>query len=332
MSNTIDISWQAIGRVVLAVLALALIWQIRDVLALFFVIAVLVAALAPVVDRWSERMPRLLAVLLIYLAIVIILSAAGLLIVPPLVHEVGQLSTRFPDYFGRLGASFGGLADALGFSAQGLEALSQGLANITSTLYSTTVGVIGTIIGFFTIAVVSFYLLLEKRGLRNLIASYLPTRHRARFTALLHEIGLKMGGWLRGQLLLALIVGILDFIGMLIIGVPFALTLGVWAAFTEVIPYLGPVLGAIPAVIIAFVDAPIKGLFTLILFVVVQQIEANILVPKVMGKAVGLSPVVIIFAILIGAKLGGIAGVILAVPAAAAISVLVKEYEGRLNG
>lgn len=326
-----DISWQAIGRVMLAVLGLALVWQIRDVLALFFVIAVLVAAIAPVVDRWSEKIPRLFAVLLIYLIIAVILSAAGLLIVPPLVHEVGQLSLRFPDYFGRVGSFFGGLGDVLGFSTQGLETFSQGLVNITSTLYSTTVGVIGTIIGFFTIAVVTFYLLLEKRGLRNLIASYLPTKQRARFTSLLHEIGIKMGGWLRGQLLLALIVGVIDFIGMLIIGVPFALTLGVWAAFTEIIPYLGPVLGAIPAVIIAFVDTPIKGLLTLILFIVVQQIEANILAPKVMGKAVGLSPVVIIFAILIGAKLGGIAGVILAVPAAAAISVLVKEYEGKLN-
>jgi len=332
VKQVFDISWQTIGKVILAGLGLYLVWLIRDVLALFFIIAVLVAALAPVVDRWSEKIPRLLAVLLIYLIIVAILSIAGLIIVPPLIHEIGQLSLNFPDYFGRLGRGFGALGGAFGLSDPQLETIAQSLANLTGRLYTTTLGVIGTVIGFFTIAVVTFYLLLEKRGLRNLVASYLPTKFRDKFTALLHQIGLKMGAWLRGQLLLALIVGIADFIGLAIIGVPFALTLGVWAALTEIIPYIGPVIGAIPAVVIAFIDAPIKGIITLILFVVVQQIESNLLVPKIMGKAVGLSPVVIIFAILVGAKLGGLIGVILAVPAAAAISVLVREYEGRLNG
>ncbi|MFY9484837.1 MAG: AI-2E family transporter [Patescibacteria group bacterium] len=332
MKQTFDISWETIAKILTAVLGIWLLWLIRDVLALFFIIAVAVAALAPVVDRWSERIPRLLAVVLVYLIIIAILSIAGLLIVPPLVHEVSQLSLSFPDYFGKLGSAFGGLGSALGFSVEQLQTVASGLANITSRVYSGAVGVIGSIIGFFTIAVVTFYLLLEKRGLRNLIASYLPVKLRAKFTALLHEIGLKMGGWLRGQLLLALVVGIIQFIGFVIIGVPFALTLGVWAAFTEIIPYIGPVLGVIPALLVAFADAPIKALFVLILFVVVQQLEANFLVPKIMSKAVGLSPVVIIFAILVGARLGGIIGVIVAVPAAAAISVLVKEYERHLKG
>ena len=140
------------------------------------------------------------------------------------------------------------------------------------------------------------------------------------------KLATKMGGWLRGQGILMLVIGILDGIVLVVAGVPYALTLAIWGAVTEIIPYIGPPLGAIPAVIIAFVDSPIKGLIVLIAYIVIQQIEAQFLAPKVLGKAVGLSPIIIIFALLIGAKLGGIIGMLLSVPAAAALSVIIQEW------
>ena len=142
----------------------------------------------------------------------------------------------------------------------------------------------------------------------------------------MNKIGFKMGGWLRSQFILMIIVGVADGIILMILGVPYALTLAVWGGLTEVIPYIGPWLGLIPAFIVAFTISPLKGLLIFIAYIIIQQLESQFLVPKIMGKAVGLSPVIIILAILIGAKLMGILGVLIAVPAAAAISVIIQEW------
>ncbi|MBI3495662.1 AI-2E family transporter [Candidatus Berkelbacteria bacterium] len=324
----IDISWESIAKVLLAVIAFWILWIIRDVLALFFITIIIVSALTPVVDGWSKNVPRFVAVIVLYLLILVGLSLIGSLLVPPLVREIGDLSAVLPQYLGNLSNYLGGLKNLAGLSSQQFDSISQSISNITTHVYSTTIGIIGSVVGLFTIAVVSFYLLVDPSGMNELIGSFVPKEHQLRTHRILEEITLKMGAWLRGQLLLALIVGVLDAIGLLVIGVPFALTLGVWAGFTEIIPYIGPVLGALPALAIALIASPLKGLFTLVLFALVQQLEGQVLVPKIMGKAVGLSPVVIIFAILVGAQLDGIIGVILAIPVAAAISVIIKELIG----
>ncbi|MEK7061994.1 MAG: AI-2E family transporter [Patescibacteria group bacterium] len=321
----IDISWLSILKIISALLAVWLIWSVQDIIILFFIVLVLVAALSPVVDAWSKKMNRTLATLLVYLLILACLILIGFVIIPPVVAQIKNLSYDLPYLSQQIFPVFGAWREVIDFSTQSLTTLASQLQSVSSSVYSTTVGFIGGIIGIFTVLVLTFYLLLEEQGAKKLLNKYLPIHNREIYIDIMQKVGLKMGAWMRGQLFLALIVGIIDYLGLVIIGIPYALTLGVWAGITEIIPYIGPILGAIPAIIIALTISPIQGLLVLIFFVIVQQVESNFLVPKVMQKAVGLSPVIIILALLIGGKLAGILGVVLAVPVAAVVGVFIQE-------
>ncbi len=321
----IDISVFAILKVVAVLAIIIFLIAIRDVLLLFYIVLILVAALSPVVDNWSKKMSRPLAIALIYIVIFATLAAIVLLIFPPLIAQLGDLTKVFPQYT----KSFDTL-NLLGQSGSRTPAdisgsLSQ-VYDLGNQLFTATKGVFAGLVGVFTIIVLSFYLLLERDGAKKLFVKYLPTNEREALAGIAQKIGFKMGSWMRGQLLLGLIIGVIDGIGLALLGVPFVLTLAVWAGFTELIPYVGPVLGAIPAVILAYLHSPIIGVLTLALYVLVQQLEGNFLVPKIMQKAVGLSPVIIILAMLVGAKLYGILGVFLAIPTAVIIDVLVMEW------
>ena len=321
----VDISWVSILKVITALLAVWLVWSVQDIIILFFIVLVLVAALSPVVDFWSKKINRALATSLVYLLILACLVLIGFVIIPPVATQVRSLSYDLPYLSKQIFPVFGAWRDVIDFSTQSLTSLASQLQTVSSSIYSTTVGFIGGVVGVFTVLVLTFYLLLEEQGAKNFLHKYLPIQNRETYIEIMQKVGLKMGAWMRGQLFLALVVGVIDFAGLVIIGVPYALTLGVWAGLTEIIPYIGPVLGAIPAIIIALTISPIQGLLVLIFFIVVQQVESNFLVPKIMQKAVGLSPVIIILVLLIGGKLAGILGIILAVPVAATIGVFVQE-------
>jgi len=321
----VDISWVSILKVITALLAVWLVWSVQDIIILFFIVLVLVAALSPVVDFWSKKINRVIATSLVYLLILACLVLIGFVIIPPVATQVRSLSYDLPYLSKQIFPVFGAWRDVIDFSTQSLTSLASQLQTVSSSIYSTTVGFIGGVVGVFTVLVLTFYLLLEEQGAKNFLYKYLPIQNRETYIEIMQKVGLKMGAWMRGQLFLALVVGVIDFAGLIIIGVPYALTLAVWAGLTEIIPYIGPVLGAIPAIIIALTISPIQGLLVLIFFIVVQQVESNFLVPKIMQKAVGLSPVIIILVLLIGGKLAGILGIILAVPVAATIGVFVQE-------
>lgn len=321
----VDISWVSILKVITALLAVWLVWSVQDIIILFFIVLVLVAALSPVVDFWSKKINRALATSLVYLLILACLVLIGFVIIPPVATQVRSLSYDLPYLSKQIFPVFGAWRDVIDFSTQSLTSLASQLQTVSSSIYSTTVGFIGGVVGVFTVLVLTFYLLLEEQGAKNFLYKYLPIQNRETYIEIMQKVGLKMGAWMRGQLFLALVVGVIDFAGLIIIGVPYALTLAVWAGLTEIIPYIGPVFGAIPAIIIALTISPIQGLLVLIFFIVVQQVESNFLVPKIMQKAVGLSPVIIILVLLIGGKLAGILGIILAVPVAATIGVFVQE-------
>ena len=321
----VDISWVSILKVITALLAVWLVWSVQDIIILFFIVLVLVAALSPVVDFWSKKINRVIATSLVYLLILACLVLIGFVIIPPVATQVRSLSYDLPYLSKQIFPVFGAWRDVIDFSTQSLTSLASQLQTVSSSIYSTTVGFIGGVVGVFTVLVLTFYLLLEEQGAKNFLHKYLPIQNRETYIEIMQKVGLKMGAWMRGQLFLALVVGVIDFAGLIIIGVPYALTLAVWAGLTEIIPYIGPVLGAIPAIIIALTISPIQGLLVLIFFIVVQQVESNFLVPKIMQKAVGLSPVIIILVLLIGGKLAGILGIILAVPVAATIGVFVQE-------
>lgn len=328
MSQKIDISLNTFLRLILLLAAIGFLYLIRDVLALIFIVLIVVAGLAPIVERWEKTITRPGAVISLFLLIFVVLAAIVSLLVPPLVIQIQQFSENLPELTRSFSeAPRGGFFDEVSrLIGQNLDNLSGQLSNIGSVLFSRTVGVINGVVAVLTVLVLTFYLLIDDEGLKKLYKGVLPAEIHNDLTETTRKIAIKLGAWLRGQLLLMLAVGFFVTIGLLITGTPYALSLGIWAGLTEVIPIIGPWIGAVPGVIVGITVSPLHGFLALLVYTIVQQLEGNILVPRIMAKAVGLNPVIVIIAILIGGKLYGLLGVLLSVPLAAVIGVIAEDW------
>lgn len=322
----IDVSLATIIKIALVILGIWFLFVIKDIVVLFFIVLVIVASLAPLVDKWSKYMPRIVALIILTAILLGVLTAIGFLLIPPIINQIKQLATNLPSIIDSLSPLFNRLESHVGQYQTSLSNLTSSFGSVTSGIYNTTINFLTGLVAFATILVLSFYLLLEQNSIRDFMHQIIPAEHVDRVFTLIRKISAKLGSWLRGQGILMLIIGLCDFIALLILGVPYALTLAVWGALTEIIPYIGPWLGLMPAFLIAYNISPIKGLLVIIIYILIQQLESNILVPKIMGKAVGLSPVIIILALLCGAKLMGILGVLISVPVAATIAVIIQEW------
>lgn len=326
---TLDISGRAIAKVLATIFGIWLVYQTRDIVLLLFLVLIIVMSLSPIVERWQKHMPRAVAVGLLFVIIIAVLSIVISLLMPPLISQIGELANNLPGYAQKIQTVSHSLQqpnESLALTQNILQGISQQLTNLSRNLISTTLGIIGGLISFFTVIVLSVYLLLDKTGIKNFIVSLLPPQHKHDVYTAITKIGDKLGAWLRGQLVLMLIIGLATVVWATVLGLPYALTLGLWAGLTEIIPFLGPIIGGIPFVLIAFQFSPLKALIALLLLIATQQAESNFLVPKIMEKSVGLSPVIVIVALLIGSKLFGITGAILSVPVAATLMVIIQEW------
>jgi len=198
-------------------------------------------------------------------------------------------------------------------------------SNSLSSLFTTVKGFFGGVVTSVVILVLTFYMVAEGEKVHKFLKSLAPVEYQPYIAEITRKMQKKIGAWLRGQLLLGFIIGLASYIGLSILGVKYALLLAVIAGFFELIPYIGPILSAVPAVIIAFSQAPMLALVVLGLYLLIQQTENHLLVPKIMEKATGLNPIVSILALMIGVKLGGIAGAFFAIPLAMMLTVIVED-------
>lgn len=321
--RTIDISTATILKILAAVVAIVFLYAVREiVMILLFAIVIASGVNAPV--AWLQRrgLPRTVGVLIVYLAFFAFLGTVLYFAVPPFVTEVHQFAQAFPAYLRELFGSF------TGFTGQTLEGalklLGERLGGATQGVFATTSRVVGGVASTIIILVLSIYLSVRERGIEEFLRLVTPERHEEYVIRLWARAQHKMGRWLQGQLLLGLIVGLMIYIGLFFLGLPYRLTLAVLMGVFELVPIVGPILGAIPAVIIAFFVSPFLAVGTVVLYTLVQQFENHVLVPIVTNRIVGLNPVIVILALLVGAKLGGIPGMVLSVPLAAALA----EYFG----
>ncbi|MCI0479019.1 AI-2E family transporter [Candidatus Uhrbacteria bacterium] len=330
--RSVTIKTGTILKVVAILLALGLMWMLRDILTLL-IVALFIAALIHPAARWAakHRIPKGLMVILIYLVAIAGFALALRLIVPTLVREITNISqtigaslvtlARYAKDFQEF-SELHGLSENLSAS---LATLANQLGGAATGVFSTLTGIFGGIAGLIVVLVMAFYMVVEDKEAVRVFRNFVPERHQAFIADLLMQVEHKIGGWLRGQLTLSFAIALLYYVGLLVIGVPGPLPLALFAGFAEFVPYLGPILAGIPIIIVAFSDAPVKALFAGALMVVIQQVENQILAPKVMQKAVGLNPLVSIVAVLVGAKLFGVVGVLLAIPFATSLSVLLTE-------
>ncbi|HRY60054.1 MAG TPA: AI-2E family transporter [Patescibacteria group bacterium] len=325
---TVDISWMSILKVLAVVFGVFLLYYLFDIFLLLFFVIILGSALSPLVDRIKAKLniPRIMAILLIYLMILLLVGIVAYTIIPLAVDQFANFNQKLPSYAQKITSIFSSFSEAPLSSTNSIQGASSSLGNVASTIVKSASSFFGGIATVFYILVLTLFLLLEEDGIRKFFVSLLPISQKSYILEVTKKLSDKMGSWLIGQISLMLVIGLVTTLGLWAIGIPYALTLGIIAGLLEAVPTVGPILAAIPAVLIAYMDAPWKAVFVLVFAVVIQQLENQFLVPKIMNKAVGISPFVILVALLIGGQLAGIMGVLIAVPSVAAISVLAKEW------
>jgi predicted PurR-regulated permease PerM len=331
--KTINIATSTILRIVLILLCLVLIYVLRNVIVLFIFALIIASAVAPAVGFLERiKIPRVIGTLLVYVVIIGMAAFLVALIFPTISSNAKDLSSSLPDYINALSEKFKSLQDAsskyevvVNKLQNYLSTIGDALKDVSSNILSGAISFFGGVFSFFLVMVMSFYISVQKKGVQRVLTAIMPINYRDYILNLWERAQKKLGRWLQGQLFLAILVGVIVYISLSLLGVKYALLLGIISGILELFPYIGPVLAAIPGVILGFLQAPILGLWVLIVYLVIQQIESYVIAPLVMGKVVSLNPIVVILALLIGEKLGGILGMVLAVPLAAVFGELLRD-------
>lgn len=326
----IEISFWTMLKAALLVFLIWALWILRDVAAVVLLSIVIASAIEPANHFFARyRVPRVLSVLLIYLAAFILFSSVFYLIIPPLFGDVLDFITTSPFYIEELLGPKGPLFSVLPEVPQALSdflknfalSLEKTIPALTEGVFSAGAALFGGVLSFILLIVISFYLSVQEHGVENFLRIITPLEHEAYILDLWQRSQRKIGRWLQGQILLAVLVGIMVFLGLTILNVKYAISLAILAAIFEIIPVFGPVMAAIPAVAIAFIQSPLSGLMVLGLFIIVQQFENHLIYPLVVRKTIGVPPLLVVISLVVGGTLGGFYGIVLSVPIA---SVLVE--------
>lgn len=333
----------------------SLIWAARDSLSPFVVGLVLAYVMTPLVNRLNRRLPRWAAILSVYAVTLLLVVGLAAYVIPPLVTEVGALIASTPSFDELQTQGEGFLASYRAYMPTALQVpIEQAIAralltlrtNLTSYfsdlstwLLTSALQVVDTLvflIGFLIVPVWLFYVLNDDKAALQAVDRLIPAALRDDVWALARIIDKVFSNYLRGQLLLGLIVGLMVGLGLGVLQlfgfeVNYILVLAVFAGFTELIPYVGPIIGAIPAILLGLYDGPSTALAVLVLFLLIQQVENQFLVPRVVGESVNISPALMFVLLVVATHSYGLAGAILAAPVAAAVRDVVAYLNMRLS-
>jgi len=324
-TTIIKFDFWSIARIFAIILGLLFLYLIRDIILIIFTAAILATIITPLVNfMQKKKIARWLGAAIVYVFIILIIALLGVAIVPKIINQTHNLISKLPETMNSLMGVFS--LDSGVELSQVLGDWFQGPSNLTKSFFSVLGSVTGQFFTAFMIFVISFYLTIEKKTLSSVIEKFIPERYKGFLDRFLDSIQKEIGAWGRGMIVLVLAVSIMVYVGLSILGVKYALALAFLAGVTEFIPYIGAYIGAVPALIIALTQSPSLALFVAILYFVIQQIQGSLISPYIMHRAVGLDPLTIIIVLLIGGKVAGPLGMILAVPFATIISILIKDY------
>ncbi|MFC1730939.1 AI-2E family transporter [candidate division KSB1 bacterium] len=355
----VNLSIESVAKATIAILLILafkdLLFYIKDVLIIFLVALFLSAAFNPAVDKLEKhRIPRALGILIMYIVVLGIVTLIFTALVPVIAEQVSDLALRIKDMVQNLVSSDADswfmkkiqpIANEVWKNVdqtQILNGLTTGLREVGSKLTNFAGNAIGAIFTIFNgifnlilVLILTFFMVLNKKNTGNFFQSLFPHKYSAYISTKSKEISVRIGEWVRGQVLLALAMGILTFVVFSIIGLDYALTLAMVSSLAEFIPYLGPLITFLSAGLIALNQDPILLLWLIPAYAIMQFLEGNIMVPLIVGRSVGLNPVVVLFSLLAGATLGvkiggsialGLVGMIIAVPIANIVSIFVADY------
>ena len=306
--------------------------SVLGILVLVVIALVLAIGLEPAVRGLGRlRLGRRAATAVIFLSLVLFLGLFVALLVPHLVSQIRQFADAVPGYVNRLDQRqdwLGRLAQRYDASTKIKDFIGQLPARVGQS-FGTILGFAGTLLGtafqVLTVAILTIYFMLSGPRLRSTAAQLFSPQHRLQAEQIIEDAIDKIGGYVAGNLLTSAVCGAMTIIALLIMGVPYAVPLGMWAGFADLIPQFGSYLGAVPAVLIGLFQGPITGVIVLGFFIAYQQFENYLLAPKVMQNAIDLSPAAVIISTLIGGSLLGFAGALLAIPAAATIKLIITD-------
>lgn len=335
----IDITYHSLIRIVVVGAVAFVFFSLRQIVAALLFAVVIASGIEPMI-RWfgRRRVPRLVAVLIIYLFAFAFIAGVVYVVVPIIVDEANTFLDSFPRYQRTLLRELRTFQDLpfYSFFSENAEDLILNppfdLGTIGSGTLDVIFGIFGGILSGIILVVVSFYLASQEHGIEHFLRMVTPLQDEEYALDLWNRSQAKMGQWFRGQALLGLIIGVLVYLALTLLGIPYAFLLALLAAIFEIVPIIGPILAAAPAVFFALLESPILGLIVVITYVVIQQLESHLVVPLVMRRAVGLNPLVIIIALLAGARLGGILGMFLAVPIAAVLVEFLTDTDRKKRG
>jgi len=338
----IQISTGTIVKAILVVLFFAAFYYLRDILLVVLLAIIIASAIEPG-TQWflRRRVPRILSVLFMYSVAVMILVGTFYFLFLPLLNQSADLLSSLPGYLGELQVwnplqdskiiSAGSAVE--GFSknfslAQIVEQINQTVSSLSNGFFSTASTVFGGILSFLLVIVLSFYLSVESDGVSNFLRIVTPAKNEKYVLSLWKRSQHKIGLWMQGQIVLAIIVAMLVFLGLTLLRVENALLLAVLAGMFEIIPIFGPILAAIPAVTLALVTNGMTSAIMVIgLYIIIQQFENQLIYPMVVRKIVGVPPLISILALIIGGKLAGFVGLLISVPLATMLMEFLNDVE-----
>lgn len=316
---TITISLKSVALFTLIPLGIYLLWLVRDLIFSLLIGFILMSALKPAVSYLIKlKLPRTPAVIIVYLLFLLFIVALFSLIIPPIIYETSLLLSSLPYAIENIIpqiTDYVDISDLTGY----VPNVTNNIFGIVSSIFSNTLFVITTL--FF-----GLYFLLEENLIEKSMVRYFDDKTAEKVKNIFVKAEKRMSAWFWGELTLMTVVGVLTFIGLHIIGLGrYAVPLAVLAGILEVVPNIGPVVSSIPAILLGFVSSSVTGFAALALYVIVQQLENTLIVPMIMKRAVGLNPILTLVALILGGRLGGVLGVLLAIPLFLFIETIVSE-------
>jgi len=323
LPTKVEISYKTVVFTVGFLICLWFLVKIRSIIILIFLSIILVSALSrPVEWLVAKKIPRILAQIIIYILIIILFAFTIGTIVPLLVSQTTEFVSRTPQIFENVN-------NFLLFNNVPVQDVSSIISKqaqqFAGDIFSISSAIISSVVLIITVFVLTFYLLLEWKIFARMFATAFSPKHEKRVLNIISKVQDGLGNWVRAQLTLSITVGVLIFTGLRILSIPYALPLALIAGILEIVPIVGPIIAAIPAILVGLTISPVIALAAAALFVIIQQMENHLIVPVLMSKVVGLQPPIVIIGLLIGTKLYGVAGAFLAVPVIVVIKILIKE-------
>jgi predicted PurR-regulated permease PerM len=308
-------SWQSLGRILITLLVVFLAWQSINALILILIALIFSVSLYPVVMVFNKKLPLLLSIIIVSVLLFVPLIGIGLFAAynladqfPALLRMINQIvnsSTVITHFFGNFD-------------------VFQYIQNSSGYILNSTKNILITIISVFTVIFLNFYFIYDSKLLLKLFIDLFPTNEHKIVQNFLEEVGVVVGKYIRGNIIISLITGVVIYIGLLMLQIPFALPIAIFTAVIDLLPMIGPILGALPALILGFSVSPTKGILVLLLYFLYQQSENVFISPAIYNKELNISPAIIFVSVIIGSTAFGMLGAFLALPVAASIPVIIR--------